>query len=118
MARGVWHEAGSNWVPDEVRYGVADVILARVYDPRFPDSVKEVLLQKGQYACVRGGQLLWPARANNPGEQIAVARAYTIAYDVLTHRRHSRLWGKGYIWQANFKQGKDVVKVGNMYFGR
>lgn len=36
---------------------VADVILNRVDDPRFPNSVKEVIYQPGQFAVVANGSI-------------------------------------------------------------
>lgn len=51
----VWAEAGNQDL-----YGkelVADVILNRVDDPRFPDTIKDVIFQSGQFSTVRNGAL-------------------------------------------------------------
>ena len=103
---------------DACRYAVGDVILNRVKDARFPSTVKGVLLQKGQYGNLSKTGLVWPARAKKPGEQRAVARARRIARGLISGQRHSPLRRRGYIWQAQFKQGRDVTKIDNMYCGR
>ena len=36
---------------------VVDVILNRVEDPRFPDNIKDVILQPGQFAVVENGMI-------------------------------------------------------------
>lgn len=43
-------EAGSDWLSDEWKMSVGEVVLNRVASPAFPDTVREVILQKGQYA--------------------------------------------------------------------
>ena len=51
----VWAEAGN-----QDAYGkelVADVVLNRVDDQRFPDTIREVIFQKGQFSTVRNGAL-------------------------------------------------------------
>lgn len=55
LACTVWAEAGN-----QDAYGkelVADVVLNRVDDPRFPDTIREVIFQKGQFSTVRDGAL-------------------------------------------------------------
>lgn len=46
-------EAGNQGL-DGMRY-VADVVLNRVDDPRFPDTVEEVIYQTGQFAVMKNG---------------------------------------------------------------
>ena len=118
LALGIYQEAGGDAVSDACRYAVGDVILNRVKDARFPSTVRGVLLQKGQYGNLSKTGLVWPARAKKSGEQRAVARARRIAHELISGQRHSPLRGRGYIWQAQFRQGRDVRKIDNMYFGR
>ena len=40
---------GATYVSDACVFGVGSVVLNRVKDPRFPNSIKEVLWQQGQY---------------------------------------------------------------------
>ena len=115
LACVIYQEAGGDACCDDCRRRVADVVLNRVNDERFPGTVFEVLTQKGQYGFENG--IVWPARAVNAGEGHAVERAYRIAKEVL-EGQHSELFGEGYIWQATFVQGKDNLKCCGTYFGR
>lgn len=42
-------EAGSDWLSDEWKMSVGEVVLNRVASPEFPDTVEEVIFQRGQY---------------------------------------------------------------------
>jgi len=117
LACAIYCEAGGDACSDLCRYMVGDVMLNRVDDPRFPDTLEEVLTQKGQYGRFYWTGIVWPERASNPGEAAAVARAYETARALLTGE-HSELYGEGYIWQAEFAQGTDVIYLDGTYFGR
>lgn len=52
MAQLVWHEAGNQDMVGKML--VADTVLNRVEDARFPNTVEEVIFQKGQYTTARG----------------------------------------------------------------
>ena len=118
LACVIYQEAGGDEASDETRYMVGDVVLNRVADERFPNTIEEVLTQKQQYGRFYWTGIVWPERAKNPGEAAAVERAYRIAYDLLTDAHHSELYDNGYIWQAEFKQGHDIVFVDGTYFGK
>jgi hypothetical protein len=117
LACVIFQEAGGDAHCDECRRRVADVVLNRVNDSRFPNTIHGVLTQKGQYGKFSKTGVRWPERANKKAEQHAVKRAYRIAEEVLSGK-HSDLYGKGYIWQATFKQSKDNVYCCGHYFGR
>lgn len=118
LAAVIYQEAGGDRCCDECRRRVADVVLNRVADPRFPNTMEAVLTSYRQYGRFYWTGVTWPERAKNPGEKHAVERAYRIAEEVLSGH-HSDLYGKGYIWQAEFKQGTDiVVDECGIYFGR
>lgn len=117
LACGIYQEAGGDACSDLCRFMVGDVVLNRVADSRFPDTIEEVLTQRGQYGTFSKTGVVWPARASNPGEAAAVERAYDTARRLLSGE-HSELYGAGYIWQAEFIQGKDVIEVDGTYFGR
>ena len=51
----VWAEAGNQDAHGKEL--VADVVLNRVDDPSFPDTIREVIFQKGQFSTVRNGAL-------------------------------------------------------------
>ena len=117
LAIAIYCEAGADSISDETRYMVGDVILNRVADERFPDTIYDVLTQKAQYGRFYLTGIVWPDRAENACEAHAVARAREIAYNLLTGT-HSELFGEGYIWQAEFKQGKGGVVRDGIFFGR
>ena len=50
LAKLICAEAGSDWLSDDFRLCVGEVVLNRVESPEFPDSISEVVYQKGQYA--------------------------------------------------------------------
>ena len=117
LACVIYQEAGGDAYCDECRYRVADVVLNRVADPRFPNTMYKVLTAKSQYGRFHWTGIVWPSRASHSGEAHAVERAYAVAEDVL-NGNHSALYGEGYIWQAEFVQGKDNVYCCGHYFGR
>ena len=117
LACVIYQEAGGNGSCDDCRRRVADVVLNRVADSRFPNTIREVLTAKNQYGRYYYTGVVWPSRAKNKYEQNAVARAYRIAEEVL-NGQHSDLYGKGYVWQAAFKQGTSQIYCCGEYFGK
>lgn len=117
LACVIYQEAGGNACSDLCRAYVGDVVLNRVEDPRFPDTLEGVLTAEGQYGSFYRTGIKWPERAGNPGEAAAVERAYDAARALLSGE-HSELYGAGYIWQAEFEQGSDVIFLDGLYFGR
>ena len=49
LAKVIEAEAGSDWLSDEWRMSVGEVVLNRVASPEFPDTLEEVVFQRGQY---------------------------------------------------------------------
>ena len=117
LARVIYQEAGGDGCCDECRRRVADVVLNRVADDRFPNTIYEVLTQENQYGAFYWTGVVWADRATNPGEAEAVERAKRIANEVL-NGQHSDLYGNGYIWQAGFVQGYDGFWHCGHYFGK
>ena len=119
LACAIYQEAGGDACCDLCRHRVGDVILNRMEDDRFPDTVEEVLTAYRQYGRYYWTGVVWPDRAENPGEAHAVARSWETARDVLSGE-HSDLYGQGYIYQAEFEQGADVIYCEDcgIYFGR
>ena len=119
LACVIYQEAGADYCCDDCRRRVADVVLNRAEDDRFPDNIRDVLTQKRQYGRYYWTGVVWPERAKNDCEKHAVERAYRIAEEVLKGE-HSELYGEGYIWQAEFKQGTGVVYCDQckIYFGK
>ena len=52
LSKVICYEAGSDWLTDEFRICVGEVIMNRVASPEYPDSIHDVIYQKGQYSCV------------------------------------------------------------------
>jgi hypothetical protein len=119
LACVIYQEAGSDKCCDDCRRRVADVVLNRVASERFPnqDTIYDVLMRQGQYGRFHWTGVVWPERASYETEKHAVERAYRIAEEVL-RGNHSELYEEGYVWQAEFKQGKDIIYHCNIYFGR
>lgn len=117
LACVIYQEAGGDATCDDCRRRVGDVVLNRVADSRFPNTMCEVLTAYQQYGRYYWTGLIWPDRAKNQYEQHAVERAYRIADEILAGE-HSSLYGNGYIWQAEFIQGTDNIYCCGNYFGR
>lgn len=49
LAKIIHAEAGSEWLSDEWKMAVGEVALNRVASPEFPNTLKEVIHQPGQY---------------------------------------------------------------------
>jgi hypothetical protein len=117
LACVIYQEAGADAQCDDCRRRVADVVLNRVASEHFPDTIYEVLTQKNQYGRFYYTGVKWPERASYDSEKHAVARAYRIAEEVL-RGNHSELYGKDYIWQAEFVQGTSGFWCCGIYFGK
>lgn len=114
MALVIYQEAGGDACTDETRIMVGNVVMNRVADSRFPNTIEEVLLQKAQYGRLHWTGLVWPERAANEPE--AVERAYKCAERVLNGEK---LLPDDCIWQAEFRQGSEVVaESAGFYFCR
>ena len=116
LALVIYQEAGGDACSDETRLMVGNVVLNRVADERFPDTIEEVLLQERQYGRLHWTGLVWPERASKSVEAHAVQRAYDCAERVL---EGERLLPEDVIWQAEFKQGTEIVaQQDGFYFCR
>lgn len=98
LARLIHAEAGCNWMTDELQMSVGNVVLNRVSDDRFPNTIGEVIYQKGQYACIKNGMI-----DNKPSEQ-AVNNARRLL-------EGERVLPENVIWQSEFPQGDTVYKT-------
>ena len=52
LARVIDAMAGSDWLTDDFRMCVGEVVLNRVASPEFPDTLEGVVYQRGQYTVV------------------------------------------------------------------
>ena len=117
LACVIFQEAGSDSQCDECRRRVADVVLNRVSDDRYPDTIYEVLVQYRQYGNFYWTDVKWADRAYYESNRHAVERAFRIADEVL-NGHHSELYGQGYIGQAEFISGRDWIYCCGIYYGR
>lgn len=116
LALIIYQEAGADYCSDETRKMVGTVVLNRVEDSRFPDTVQEVALQRAQYGRLYWTGLEWPERASSEVEAHAVARAYDCAEQLLLGER---VLPEDVVYQAEFTQGTEVVAhQDGMYFCR
>ena len=57
LSRLIYAEAGCTWIPDWVQQMVGSVVLNRVESEYYPDTIREVIYQPGQYAPTWDGSL-------------------------------------------------------------
>ena len=105
LSRVIQSESG--YCSREMQEAVGSVVLNRVEDERFPDSIPEVIEQPGQYSTVS-----WLA-SNEPTPE-----ALAVAVDLLENG--SKL-PEDILYQANFPQGTYTYKTistsySTMYF--
>lgn len=97
LSKIIYAEAGSVWLPMEWKMAVGEVVLNRMASPEFPDTMRAVLEQPGQYYG-----------RNNPyfdhlrplPESVEAARRLLEGERVLSE--------PGVVFQSNFRQGSGV----------
>lgn len=99
ISKIIYAEAGSEWLSDEWKMCVGEVVLNRVASPEFPNTIKEVLEQPGQYygANSRYFKSLLPSE-----------RCVRCAIRLLNGER---LLEPSVVFQANFTQGGGTHKA-------
>ena len=62
--------AGSDWLTEDFRLCVGEVVLNRVASPEFPNTLREVVYQRGQYTVTQGARFasLIPRREDPEGQ--------------------------------------------------
>ena len=96
-------EAGSNWISDAEQRAVGSVVLNRMKDSRFPNTMEGVIYQRGQYACT------WDGNFNRTPSARVIANAKYI----LTH---GSTLPRGVVFQSQSVQGPVYAKIGVHYF--
>jgi len=102
LAKIIENEAGSNWCTDDHQRAVASVVLNRVNDARFPDTVYGVISQGWNGECplqynVGGVERFYSLE---PSERALANAQYVL--------EHGSTVGSA-IWQAEFIQGEIVA---------
>lgn len=114
MAITIYKEAGSDDISDETRIMVGNVVQNRMADSRFHSTMREVLMQKGQFNTFYWDGIVWPESAEEEPE--AVERAYECARRVLSGEK---LLEYDVVWCAEFPQGTEtVLYLDGFYFCR
>lgn len=92
---------GCGW---DMKISVGSVVLNRIADERFPDTMAEVIFQEGQYACTWDGNYY-----REPSEETIEAAIYLL--------ENGPAIDESVVWQAEFPQGRGVYDIiGNQYF--
>ena len=95
LSRIMYAEAGCTWIPDDVQLKVGSVVLNRVNSSAFPDTIHEVVYQRGQYSPTWSGAI-----DNTPDERtVENARKLLEGGSVLP---------ENVVFQANFTQGGGI----------
>ena len=109
LARVIDAMAGSDWLSDEFRTCVGEVVLNRVASPEFPDTLHDVVYQKGQYTVVNMARFA----ALTPRKECV-----DIALRLLQGERRMV---PSVVYQADYLQGELFTmysdwRLGNTYF--
>ena len=89
---------------DELQLAVGSVVLNRVASSSYPNTIKEVVFQRGQYACTWDGNYnRTPTERNWANAQYLLENGSQLPANV--------------VYQAQFRQGSGVYKkIGSEYF--
>lgn len=115
LALVIYQEAGADWCSDDTRLMVGTVVMNRIADPRFPDTMYDVVTEERAYGELHWTGIVWPARASHKTEAHAVERAYAIAERILLGER---TLPEDVIFQSEYIMGEIVAKSDGMYFCR
>lgn len=110
LSKIIYAEAGSSWLSDEHQRMVGSVVLNRMASPEFPDTMREVLEQPGQY---------YGENSSYFDSLVPSERAVRNALYLL---ENGSIAPAGVVFQANFVQGSGVYMeiedehLGSSYF--
>lgn len=96
LAKIIYAEAGSAWLSDEWKMAVGEVVLNRVASSEFPNTVKAVIYQRGQY---------YGSSSSYFNRLLPDRRCVLLAKRLLEGERHLE---PSVVFQANFRQGSGV----------
>lgn len=107
LATTVYYEAGMT--TEQLRQYVAQVVLNRVADSRFPNTIKGVITQAGQYSNK------YSTTAAAQAIQTKDAKNSTYYYAICENAAKTAMMGRvempsNVIYQANFRQGNGIWK--------
>lgn len=97
LSKIIYAEAGSDWLSDDWKMSVGEVLLNRVAHSDFPGTVREVVYQSGQYY---GSQSRYFENLRPNERCVGLAKRLLEGERVLND--------PAVVYQANFKQGQGV----------
>ena len=97
-------EAGADWCTDETQQDVMSVVVNRVRDPEYPDTIEGVIYQDGQYSTAKRVKGHVPSERSLRNAKIVLIEGVTLPADI--------------VFQANFMQGEVVKQNQGLFFGR
>ena len=115
LALVIYQESGADYCSDDTRLMVGTVVMNRIADPRFPDTMYEVVTEELAYGRLHWTGIVWPPRARRQAEAHAVERAYTIAERIL---QGERTLPEDVIFQSEYVMGEIVAYSDGLYFCR
>ena len=92
----VQSEAGSNWISDEHQRLVASVLINRMNSSEFPNTIYDVVYQRGQYTGVNSQRFA----AMEPSQRATKNALYIL--------EHGSIAPASVVFQSNFRQGSSV----------
>lgn len=107
LSKIIYAEAGSVWLPMDWKMAVGEVVLNRVASPEFPDTMREVLEQPGQYYG-KGSRYFDSLKPS--AECVEAARRLLEGERVLC--------APGVVFQSNYRLGSGVfLELKDRYLG-
>lgn len=102
MSHLIYAEAGNQ--SDKAQRYAGSVVLNRIKHPNYPNTMKGVIFQRGQYSCT------WDGNYQKTPSQKAINNAIYVL-------EHGSILPKNVVYQAQFKQGSGVYEqIGNTYY--
>lgn len=93
-------ESGMEWLDEYIRMCVGEVLLNRVASKDFPDTIREVAYQEGQYHHIKYGLF---------DEIVPTMKSVRTALRLLNGERVIN--DKDVVFQANFPQGSGIYEI-------
>ena len=106
-------ECKSEWVSDATLIMVANVILNRTNDSRYPNTVDQVLMQPYQFSCFSTSGMKWVGKAANDA---SFRERCTLAAEAAMNGE--RMLNYGVVYVSSGKQGVVEAQLDGLYFCR
>lgn len=106
-------ECKGEWISDTTMVMVANVILNRTMDHRYPDTVDQVLMQPYQFSCFSTTGMKWVGRA---ADDASFRERCTLAAKAAMNGE--RMLNYGVVYVSSSQQGVVEAQLDNLYFCR